>query len=268
MAFDRRRGAFLGSLFVLAALALRADAASTVTGLTVALHAHHAPAIVLHHRDRFATSSNWSGYAVTGSNGSVQDVRGSWTVPTVTCDSGTEYSSFWVGIDGFNSNTVEQIGTDADCHSGAPAYYAWFEFYPHPMFTINNFGVQPGDFISAHVHYDQRSRQFTVTIQNARTSQSFSTSTKVNSAQRSSAEWIAEAPSSAGGILPLADFGIVSYASDTATMNGATDPIGWFGTSNVYAVSMVDNNGNAKAVPSPLASDNSSFSVQWMSAGP
>jgi hypothetical protein len=59
--------------------------------------------------------------AVTGSKASVTDVTGSWTVPAVDCTSpnGTPngYSSFWVGIDGYGSNTVEQIGTDSDCVS-------------------------------------------------------------------------------------------------------------------------------------------------------
>src|SRR5262249_45222375 len=113
MAFDRRRGAFLGSLFVLAALPLRADAASTVTGLTLALHPHHAPALVLHHGGGFATSRTWGGYAVTGATGSATDFQGSWIVPAVTCSGGpNQYASMWVGIDGFNSNTVEQTGTD------------------------------------------------------------------------------------------------------------------------------------------------------------
>ena len=49
-----------------------------------------------------AYSTNWSGYAVTASTSAVTKVQGSWTVPTVTGTS-TAYSSFWVGIDGFNS---------------------------------------------------------------------------------------------------------------------------------------------------------------------
>jgi len=247
---------------------ISADATETLRGLTVRAASRHRPVIIRHVREGAASSYNWSGYAVTGSKGSVRDVTGSWVVPSVTCDSGTEYSSFWVGIDGFNSSTVEQIGTDSDCHSGSPAYYAWFEFYPHPMFTINNLPVQPGDLMSANVHYDPSSRQFTVTITNETAHQSFSTSTRVNNAQRSSAEWVAEAPSSAGGILPLADFHTASYSGDTTTVNGSTRTIGAFGASNMYAITMVDNNGNPKAVPSLLGSDNSSFSVQWMSAGP
>lgn len=240
---------------------ISADAASTAPAL-----GRHRPIIIRHIREGAVSSENWSGYAVTGATGSVRDVSGSWTVPSVTCNSVTEYSSFWVGIDGFNSNTVEQIGVDADCHSGSPAYYAWFEFYPHPFVTINHFTVQPGDVITAQVHYDTQARQFTVSIHNG--TQSFSASTKVNRAERSSAEWIAEAPSGPGGAVPLANFGTVSYSSDTAAVNGATLPIGAFAANNIYEITMVDRSGNAKAVPSGLAGDKSSFSVQWVSAGP
>src|SRR5690348_12236358 len=61
-------------------------------------------------------STNWSGYAVTGPNGSVSSVQGSWIVPSVTCAKhSATYSSYWVGIDGFSSGTVEQTGTDSDC---------------------------------------------------------------------------------------------------------------------------------------------------------
>ena len=62
-------------------------------------------------------SSNWSGYAVTGTGFNM--VSGSWTVPTVICSGLTTYSSQWVGIDGVNSDTVEQDGTDA-LHRGQP----------------------------------------------------------------------------------------------------------------------------------------------------
>jgi len=35
--------------------------------------------------------------------------------------------------DTFNSTSVEQLGTDSDCDSGTPSYYAWYEMYPnHP----------------------------------------------------------------------------------------------------------------------------------------
>ena len=85
-----------------------------------------------------ASSTNWSGYAVTGASKSVTFVGGTWTVPAVqSCTSTNTYSSFWVGIDGFNSNSVEQLGTDSDCSSGSATYYAWREMYPNPAYYIN-----------------------------------------------------------------------------------------------------------------------------------
>src|SRR2546426_3100607 len=237
---------------------LMAASALPVPQLTLAPRAH----------DGSLQSTNWSGYAVTGSSSSVSIAKGSWTVPAIqgSCPSTNQYSSFWVGIDGFNSGTVEQTGTDSDCQNGAPTYYAWFEFYPHPSFLINGMTITPGDHITAQASFSGRS--FTVTITDTTAGASFSTSSRVRSAQRSSAEWIAEAPSSSGGVLPLADFGTVSFSADTATLNGGTGTIGSFG-SNVQVITMVSNSGAVKAQPSSLSGTNGdSFSVMWKSSGP
>src|SRR3989475_12545199 len=200
---SRLRASIAGSLAVVAILSLAS------LGLTQSL----LPQSVVPHRsvpriraltEGTATSLNWSGYAVTGPAGSVTDAKGSWIVPSVTCSSAASYSSFWVGINGFGSNTVEQTGTDSDCQSGIPTYYAWYEFYPGPAFLITGITVRPGDRISAEAIYS--SGLVTVTITDTTTAQSFTTSGGAG-ALRSSAEWIAEAPSSAGGVLPLANFG-------------------------------------------------------------
>ncbi|TLY17450.1 MAG: hypothetical protein E6K86_01960 [Thaumarchaeota archaeon] len=214
-----------------------------------------------------ATSTNWSGYAVTGPAGSVTDAKGSWIVPSVICSSAASYSSFWVGIDGFGSNTVEQTGTDSDCQNGIPTYYAWYEFYPGPAFLITGITVRPGDRISAEAIYS--SGLVTVTITDTTTAQSFTTSGGAG-ALRSSAEWIAEAPSSAGGVLPLANFGTAYLGQDNtglsptnyATVNGVTGPISSFGPS-VQEITMVSSSGTTEAQPSPLSTDGTSFSVAW-----
>jgi len=243
--------AFIVLSFLMTASAL------PVPQLTLAPRAH----------DGSFQSTNWSGYAVTGASGSVSDAKGSWTVPAIqgTCPSTNQYSSFWVGIDGFSSGTVEQTGTDSDCQNGVPTYYAWFEFFPHPLFLINGLTITPGDHMTAEANFNGR---FTVTITDTTTGVSFSTSAKVHSAQRSSAEWIAEAPSSSGGVLPLADFGTVSFSADTATVSGVTGAIGSFGSS-VQVITMVSSSGAVKAQPSSLSGTNGdSFSVTWKSAGP
>ncbi len=62
-------------------------------------------------------STNWSGYAAeTNFNhpkkNSVSAVSASWIVPTVIASGGDTFSSIWVGIDGYSTSTVEQIGTE------------------------------------------------------------------------------------------------------------------------------------------------------------
>src|SRR5437016_6198193 len=95
----------------------------------------------------YDNSTNWSGYAVQARYHAVSSVAGSWQVPTAHSDV-EGYSSTWIGIDGFASRTVEQVGTESDFVDGQAQYYAWYEMYPLPSVTINA-PVQPGDQISA-----------------------------------------------------------------------------------------------------------------------
>jgi hypothetical protein len=215
-------------------------------------------------------STNWSGYAVEGA--SFTKALASWTVPTVTCSkTPNTYSSFWVGIDGWTSSTVEQTGTDSDCNGSRASYYAWYEFYPNPSIEITSVPVSPGNHISASVTYS--GTQFTITLINETTGKSYSKSSAVSGAQRTSAEWIAEAPccTRRGGILPLSDFGTVDFGEDytgISSTNDATDSsvsgaIGAFG-SNIFESIMVNGTTGAdEAVPSALSSDGTSFTVTW-----
>jgi hypothetical protein len=60
-------------------------------------------------------SDNWAGYAVVGN--AFTEARGSWTVPSVNCRVNPNgAASFWVGIDGWDNNTVEQTGTESQCN--------------------------------------------------------------------------------------------------------------------------------------------------------
>jgi hypothetical protein len=210
-------------------------------------------------------------------------------VPTSTCaaKSSAEYASFWIGIDGWTSDTVEQIGTDSDCSRGTPSYYAWYEFYPQPSFLISPLAIHPGDLMSATVSYNAATEEFTATITDETTqSDPFVTTFKASTSShhkataapaRSSAEWIAEAPSS-GKILPLANFGTVLFGDEsgmshaaecTATIGGTTGTIGSFGASAWFETTMVTEKTDIpKAVPSALTGSGGGFSVIWENAGP
>lgn len=224
----------------------------------------HAPRI--HVKNGYST--NWAGYAIQTDLQSPQNnvmtfINGSWTVPSVTCSPGsTSYSSFWLGIDGYSSNTVEQTGTDSDCSSGTPRYYAWYEMYP--KYPVNlKMKVSPGDVMYAEVKFLNPST-FILTIIDKTTGASFSTTQKYNKALRSSAEWIAEAPSSIKGVLPLSNFGTVNFQGSYATVNGVTSAINNPSWQN-DDITMVTSSGTTKAQPSSLSSDGSSFSVKWFS---
>jgi hypothetical protein len=207
---------------------------------------HGAP----NHRVTRSTSSNWSGYAATGST--FRTVSATWKQPSASCTSATAYSSFWVGLDGDGSTTVEQTGTDADCSGGAPRYYAWYEMYP--KFPVNlSMPIRSGDTITASVTTDGKGG-FTLTIGDTTTGRSFSTTQRLKHARLASAEVIAEAPSSSGGVLPLANFGTVGFSA--AMVNGQA--IGSFRPDRINMVS-----GSITKASTSALSGGTAFSVTW-----
>jgi hypothetical protein len=216
-------------------------------GAHPALH-HGAP----NHRITRSTSTNWSGYSATGST--FQSVSATWKQPSASCTSADAYSSFWVGLDGDGSNTVEQIGTDADCSGGKPVYHAWYEMYPKFPVNLSN-PVSPGDNVSAEVS-TSGSGSFTLTISDTTRGWTQTTNARLKSAKLASAEVIAEAPSSSGGVLPLADFGTVNFSG--ASVNGS---LLTSNTPGLDAITMVTSSGTVKAQPSSMS--NGSFSVKW-----
>jgi Peptidase A4 family len=233
--------------------------------LGTAAGAPHAPAIIRHFGRGAAYSLNWSGYAAYRSGTTFTDVKGGWKAPSVTCPTNkAQYSSFWVGIDGYNSNSVEQTGTDSDCAGkNRPQYYAWYEMYPAASVQISAFTVHPGDSISAEV--SRSGTTYTLKITNATTGQSFSTTKSQGGLANSSADWVAEAPSLCRvscQIAPLADFGTVSFSGSYATGNGHIGSISDTAWGN-DSITMVTNGGTVKAQPSGLGSSGTAFSVTW-----
>jgi hypothetical protein len=217
-----------------------------------------------------STSTNWAGYAVTAGRNAVTAVAGTWVVPAVS-GSISGYSAAWVGIDGFNSSTVEQIGTEADFTGGHPQYYAWYEMYP--SYSVNlGLTIRPGDTISASVAYSAGTSQFTLQItdlpQGGGAPQSFTTTQKAQQAQRSSAEWVVEAPSSFFGVLPLANFGTTTFSKAQAAVNGSTGPADASGAGKqLHEVNMTSQFGAPEATTSALTDSGSpatsSFSVTF-----
>lgn len=206
-------------------------------------------------------SLNWAGYAVETNlalprSGAVSDVKGQWTVPSLTCGSSSTSSSAWIGIDGYANGTVEQVGTEHDCLKGRPYYAAWWEMYPSPKVKMP-LPVHPGNVISTEVEYVGNST-FVLSLKNLSTGGSFSTTQK-GPGMRQSAEWIVEAPYD-GGVLPLANFGTITISHASVTINGHTGAINdlaWQNSLQIMDTPLL----TIKAQPSLLGG--SAFSVAW-----
>jgi Peptidase A4 family/Ricin-type beta-trefoil lectin domain-like len=240
------------------------------------------------------TTPNWSGYAAQSSStssrqDSVTSVSGSWVVPRVTDPSGFNSSGkfnvyAWVGIDGYGTGTVEQVGTQSVVLNGVAHYYAWWEMWssvnqqePQP---ISSMDVEPGDSITGSVQYvssGTHAGQFELTITDtSRSNDSYTTyqtsaANQYPLATRSTAEWIVEAPggNSPGQYQTLPDFGEVTFTGATAVINGVSGPINSSSWQS-EALNMTSN-GSSSGVKfdttSPLTSSGRGFAVVYNSSG-
>ena len=199
-------------------------------------------------------STNWSGFADTSTT--FGTITGNWAEPSVSCSGKTTLAVFWVGIDGFTSGTVEQDGTLAECSGGRAFYFSWWEMFPTNAIQVVGSSVQPGDSISASVVRSGTSYALQVT-DSSHPANSFTTTQSCSGCANSSAEWIAEAPSGSGGVLPLANF-------HSWTLSGATVNSGVISSFPDDEITMVDNAGRVKAQPGPLNGSGNGFSVTWV----
>src|SRR5262249_57366390 len=129
----------------------------------------------------------------------------------------------------------------SDRVNGTPQYYAWYEMYPSGSINLP-LTIHAGDTMSADVSY--AASKFTLSITDVTSGKSFTTTQTAPSAQRSSAEWVMEAPSSFFGVLPLANFGKATFSGAHATINGTTGAIdaGQSGT-QLNEINMVSRSG-------------------------
>jgi Peptidase A4 family len=193
----------------------------------VAARGNPAPPISAANGSGTIESSNWAGYAAAHPGTSFRYVQATFFVPYVDCASTPNaFSSHWVGFDGLNSRTVEQLGVEAGCAGPNPQYYAWYEMYPGIESSV--FFVSPGNSIVASAYYNGQTKMFVLTLDDTTTGQHFTRSLRcaASSCGRSSAEAISESPSdSSGRALPLANYHACSFSDVTVT-----DSLGHRGT--------------------------------------
>jgi hypothetical protein len=228
-----------------------------------------------------ATSSNWSGYVAHGPGVKFRRTSASWTQPAAVCRAGqSTYSSFWVGLGGYSTNSpgLEQIGTELDCTaSGHRISSVWYELVPAPSHPIR-MTVKTGDHMSASVTVV--ARRVTMRLTDHTRGSSFFRRLTTSSIDVTSADWIAEAPSTCNRAgfcraLPLADFGSAHFTASTAqTTSGQQGPISrsaWNHTRIMLSQDVspfTGPNTQRTSTPSPLQSAGTAFLVRYaQSAG-
>ena len=241
------------------AFAAPSAAVSHPAQITAAAASHESHGLqALRHGSKNTTvsSTNWSGYAATGSAGAFKSVASSWVQPAVTCSSKATYSSFWVGLDGYSNSALEQTGTEADCIGGKATYGAWWEVLPASE-SAYSVTVKAGDHLSASVT-DNGNGTFTMTLADS-TEGWTKTTTHAGSSgyQDSSAEVIAEATEVNGSIAKLSNFGSVTFTNSTA---GGTA----LGSLSTNEIVMEGTSGDVKAQPGALSGG--TFSDTWKAA--
>ena len=265
-------------------LAMSAVAAIGALGAGLTATASSASAVKVHAQGE--VSSNWSGYVVRSKHGqNFSSVSGSWVQPKVSANSSNSQSSsaFWIGLGGSSnqSQALEQVGTEADVTNGQTVYHAWYELVPAAQVPLD-MTIHPGDHISANVAVNGNS--VTVSLSDDTTGQSQTKDLQMSNPDTSSAEWIAEAPAADTGsgfsIVPLADFGKVTFTGATATSAGHTGTIAdsnWsvarvnLGSGNVGVSGPVYTDyaagPSAGATSGKVGGDGDSFTVSYSATG-
>lgn len=243
----------------LAILALTALPSAAWGATRPATHTH--PLIGLHTRPAVGarasmgtttTSSNWSGYD-DSTDGPFTSVTATWVQPAIR-NAGATFTdaAFWVGLDGDNSDTVEQIGTEG-YSEGVVGYDAWYEMYPAAPVPLD-MTINPGDLITASV--SESGAVFTLSLVDHTTAVSYQTMQTMDVPPLlASAEVIAEAPSGSDGTVPLANFGTMTFTD--CAFNG--EPISAFDWNQIDMTS--PDSGTLIDQALPLSSDGTSFSV-------
>jgi hypothetical protein len=208
------------------------------------------------------SSTNWAGYADTGTG--FTKVSGSWTEPTTKCpSSGEAIAAYWIGIDGYSSQTVEQDGTLAFCDKGQLADYSWWEMYPSNDIQVVGTGVKGGDKITASVV--RTGTKYALKVTDATTKGNNVSENETCAAatcKDTSAEWIAERPSGSSGLAILPDFNVIKFTKSAQTSSKGSGTIS-AGTAD--EITMVKSSGSkvALATPSALTDSGADFSVTW-----
>jgi hypothetical protein len=174
-------------------------------------------------------------------------------------------TAFWVGLDGFDSGTVEQDGTLAWCYQGRPYYYTWWEMFPEVGVETVGTGLVPGDRVTASVRFagGPYNTYVLAVTDSTHPANSFRTSQVcyfLVTCSNASAEWIAETPAGSRGLWPWPPFGRWSVTSARVGSGTASGGINSFPDDRLV---IVGDDGGTLANTGALDSSGHSFTMTW-----
>ena len=206
------------------------------------------------------SSYNWSGYEST--SGTYTGIGATWTIPAVSASSSLTADATWVGIGGVTTHDLIQVGTQAVTGNGANQvhYQVWMETLPQSTEQIP-LTVNAGDSVTGSVT-QMSAGEWQISFTDNTTGGHYTTQIAYASSLNS-AEWIEEAPSDQNGIMPLDQFGSVSFTGAYALLNGNRVTISGSGATSLTMANLANQ---AVAVPSALNADGESFTVSRTSA--
>lgn len=213
-----------------------------------------------------ASSYNWSGYvdfsgASSYGPSSYYYLYSDYIVPPArqafgACTGSWDYSSSWVGIDGWGSSDVLQAGSESDayCYAGSTAQYysAWYEWYPYGEVRIGSFPISPGDELFVEVWHSSQTQGYAYLVdynKNQAVSIGF-TAPAGTYLLGNSAEWVVERPSVGGSLATLTNYIADPFWSAYAYTSAGTmyNP----SSSTAYGITMLDNAGHGISYPSQI----------------
>ncbi|HEY1618142.1 MAG TPA: G1 family glutamic endopeptidase [Streptosporangiaceae bacterium] len=186
-----------------------------------------------------ATSDLYGYGVITGTHTSS---GASWTMPSVHCGAATTYESMWTGLDGYSSDSIEQVGTDADCVGGTAAYDGWYELYPAAPVYFSN-AIAAGDHLTASVTYSG-TNQFTIVLQDTTKGWSHTVAKALSGVKRSSAETVLELPDGYTCVTPVTLAAFTGVTVDGAAIS-TKSPAKWQGSDPSIMVSPLTGTSTA-----------------------
>jgi len=205
-------------------------------------------------------SSNWAGYMST--KGYFSGITATWTVPLAFGNNGhISGDATWIGIGGITSSDLIQVGTQNSVSAnGQVSSSAFYEILPAGPQTISSITITPGSTITVSISKAEPNL-WSVTTTNQSNGETYNIYLLYQSSG-SSAEWIEEDPTvTSGQLLPLDDFGKVSFSAGSVTVNGSFNDLT---DSNAQPISMVNQSKLILAKPTNINNSGSGFTVTWL----